>query len=163
MTRPVFCALCAFEQRFEFEIEARTLELITEAHELLRQVSGQRLRHEIDLMLSESRAPEMLARLDALDLLQAIHPALFWSPELLAPLRAVLFDPLDIQWDLPGEFGHTPVRRALAYLVWLMRLSPDDILSIAERMTIPTNLRQALLVWRKVVARPARYDAGFTG
>jgi tRNA nucleotidyltransferase (CCA-adding enzyme) len=134
-----------FEQRFEFRIEARTLELITEAHELLRQVSGQRLRHEIDLMLSESRAPEMLARLDALDLLKAIHPALFWSPELIAPLRAVLFDPLDIHWDLPGEFGHTPVRRALAYLVWLMRLSPDDILSIAERMTIPANLRQALL------------------
>jgi tRNA nucleotidyltransferase (CCA-adding enzyme) len=134
-----------FEQRFEFQIEARTLELMDEAHELLRQVSGQRLRHELDLMLSESRAPEMLSRLDSLNLLTAIHSALFWTPELAAPVRTVLFEPLDMHWDLPGEYGHTPVRRALAYLVWLMRLSPEEILSIAERLAFPANLRQALL------------------
>jgi tRNA nucleotidyltransferase (CCA-adding enzyme) len=134
-----------FEQRFGFQIEARTLELVSEAHELLRQVSGQRLRHELELMLAESRAPDMLARLDELDLLEAIHPDLFWSPELAGPLQSVLFEPLDLSWELPGEFSHIPVRRALAYLVWLMRLPPETILSICERLAIPAHLRQALL------------------
>jgi tRNA nucleotidyltransferase (CCA-adding enzyme) len=139
-----------FEQRFEFQIETRTLELINEADELLRQVSGQRLRHEIDLMLGESRAPEMLARLAELELLEAIHPALTWTSETAAPLRAVLFDPIDITWDLPGEFGHTPLRRALAYLVWFMHFTPEEIVSITARLAIPANLRQAILSAEKL-------------
>jgi tRNA nucleotidyltransferase (CCA-adding enzyme) len=124
--------------------------LINEADELLRQVSGQRLRHEIDLMLGESRAPEMLARLAELELLEAIHPALSWASDTAAALRAVLFDPIDITWDLPGEFGHTPLRRALAYLVWFMHFTPDEILSITARLAIPANLRQAILLAEKL-------------
>ncbi|HSV85194.1 MAG TPA: CBS domain-containing protein, partial [Levilinea sp.] len=139
-----------FEQRFGFQIETRTLELISEAHELLRQVSGQRLRHEIDLILAEGRAPETLARLHELDLLEAIQPSLTWSPALADPLRAVLFEPIDRSWDLPGEFGHVPVRRALAYLVWLMGLSQDGILSICARLTLPAHLRHALLAAEKL-------------
>jgi tRNA nucleotidyltransferase (CCA-adding enzyme) len=139
-----------FEQRFQFKIEARTLELISEAHELLRQVSGQRLRHELDLMLAESRAPEMLARLDELHLLQAIHPNLSWSPEFAGPLRSVLFDPLDANWDLPGEFSRLPLRRALAYIIWLANRPPDAIYSICERLAIPAQLRQTLLSVEKL-------------
>jgi len=42
-----------FEQRFQFKIEDRTRQLMTEARPLLKQVSGERLRHEIDLLFDE--------------------------------------------------------------------------------------------------------------
>ncbi|HEY5671279.1 MAG TPA: CBS domain-containing protein, partial [Anaerolineales bacterium] len=60
-----------FEQRFGFRIEQRTLELLIEAIPLLERVSGDRIRHELDHILIEERAVEMLARLSELKLLVA--------------------------------------------------------------------------------------------
>ena len=49
-----------FEQRFDFHIEKRTLELMNEARPMLRQVSGDRLRHEFDLAFREANPPGFL-------------------------------------------------------------------------------------------------------
>ncbi len=49
-----------FEQRFGFEIEQRTLDLMMEAVDQLHVVTGERLRHEMDLLLSEKRPAKML-------------------------------------------------------------------------------------------------------
>ncbi len=65
-----------FEQRFGFRIEKRTLELMENAFEVMRQVSGDRLRHEFNLILQESKAGAILKRLSSLGVLSAIHPAL---------------------------------------------------------------------------------------
>ncbi len=46
-----------FEQRFKFRIESRTLELIKEACDLMRQVSGDRIRHEFNLIFQEVIPP----------------------------------------------------------------------------------------------------------
>ena len=78
-----------FEQRFHFQIEARTRELMEQARPLLKQVTGSRLRHELDLILDEPQAVDMLARLSQLGLLSAIHPDLGWSVELAKPLEFV--------------------------------------------------------------------------
>jgi tRNA nucleotidyltransferase (CCA-adding enzyme) len=51
-----------FEQRFSFQIEERTRQLMGEAHPLMRQVSGDRMRHELNLILTEERAPAMVTR-----------------------------------------------------------------------------------------------------
>ncbi len=109
-----------FEQRFDFEIEARTRELMSQAHDLLRQVTGERLRHEFDLIFIEPRAAAMMERLENLDLLQAIHPALSWDTE-----RTTIFDlltrPPEPIWLLPDKIGGLPLRCGLGYLAWLGR------------------------------------------
>ena len=73
--------------RYEFEIEARTLGLIDdEAKAVLSRLSGERLRHEFDLIFEEKNRAAMLNRLAELDLLRPIHPALqFTSPLLPLP------------------------------------------------------------------------------
>ena len=63
--------------RYEFEIERATLDLINdEAREVLSRLSGERLRHEFDLIFDETDASAILQRLGELDLLNPIHPAL---------------------------------------------------------------------------------------
>ncbi len=61
-----------FEQRFDFRIEQRSLQLMHEAITLMDRVSGDRIRHEMDLILDEPLAAQILARLDELKLLAAI-------------------------------------------------------------------------------------------
>lgn len=64
------------EQRLDFEIEPRTLELIETALPMMDRVSGARLRHEFEAILHEEHPESMLARLDELDILAQVHPAL---------------------------------------------------------------------------------------
>ncbi len=77
-----------FEKRFGFQIEGRTRQLMEEARPLLHQVSGDRLRHELDLALAEEKPAAMLGRLQELELLAAIYPDLAWKDELAPALAA---------------------------------------------------------------------------
>jgi tRNA nucleotidyltransferase (CCA-adding enzyme) len=133
-----------FEQRFGFQIEGRTRQLMDEARPLLRQVSGDRLRHELDLALAEEKPAAMLARLNELELLAAIHPELAWKNELAPVVEAALDSKADPAWKLPEKIGHTPLARALAYLVWLGSLRPEASLEIAARLRLNGDILNAL-------------------
>jgi tRNA nucleotidyltransferase (CCA-adding enzyme) len=64
------------EQRLGFRLEARTAELIDDALGLLQRVTGERLRHELELILEE-RAPAMaIRRLAELGVLRRLEPGL---------------------------------------------------------------------------------------
>ncbi len=128
-----------FEQRFGFRIEERTLQLVEEARPMLKQVSGDRLRHELDLILSESHVQDMLSRLAELGILQAIHPDL---PDQLDVSH--LADP-PAQWGLAKRYGGIPARRLIAYLVWLGQVNPGQARSIAARLKFPRILGDSLL------------------
>lgn len=79
-----------FEQRLGFHIEQRTEELIDDAVELLDHVTGERLRNELFLLLSEAEPERSLERLEQLGVLAHIHPGLRYTrdlAELFARLR----------------------------------------------------------------------------
>ena len=143
-----------FEQRFAFKIEERTRQLMDEARPLLHQVSGDRLRHELDLALAEEQPSAMLARLQELELLAAIHPELDWKNELAPVLAAALQSKPDPAWKLPEKVGHTPLPRALAYLVWLGSLRQEASLAIASRLRLNGDIIAALQglldTWQKL-------------
>jgi tRNA nucleotidyltransferase (CCA-adding enzyme) len=64
------------EQRLGFRLEARTAELIDDALGLLQRVTGERLRHELELILEE-RAPAMaIRRLAELGVLRRLEAGL---------------------------------------------------------------------------------------
>lgn len=133
-----------FEQRFGFQIDPRTLQLMEEARPLLRQVSGDRLRHELDLMLAEEAPARMLSRLQELHLLAPIHPDLHWDDDRAPALERVLHGELDPLWKLPEVMGHNPIRRVLGYLVWLGLLPQENIANITARLRLPGDLTAAL-------------------
>jgi tRNA nucleotidyltransferase (CCA-adding enzyme) len=71
-----------FEQRFGFQIEARTLEQMLTSIPLLDRLSGDRIRHEIELMLAEANSLKNFERLAELRILSAIHPDLRADDEI---------------------------------------------------------------------------------
>ena len=133
-----------FEQRFGFEIEERTRQLMTEARPLVKQVSGDRLRHEINLILLEQHPQPMLTRLDELGLLEALHPALNWSASLNEVLEKVLHEEFPTVWSLPDKAGNLSTRLALAYLVWLMQFPLEPALEIAARIRLSADLQKMI-------------------
>jgi tRNA nucleotidyltransferase (CCA-adding enzyme) len=64
------------EQRLGFRIETRTAELIDDALGLLQRVTGERLRHELELILEEQAPAMAIRRLAELGVLRRLEPAL---------------------------------------------------------------------------------------
>jgi tRNA nucleotidyltransferase (CCA-adding enzyme) len=71
-----------FEQRLGFAIEARTEELIGDALDLLDDVTGERLRHELYLILAEAEPERALERLSRLGVLAHLYPSLRFTRDL---------------------------------------------------------------------------------
>jgi tRNA nucleotidyltransferase (CCA-adding enzyme) len=133
-----------FEQRFDFHIESRTLQLMDEAHELLNQVSGDRIRHELDAIMSEEKFSHMLERLQELHLLEAIHPHLVWTPEIALEVEQVISQkPADI-WEVNGCFNNLTLRQALIYLAWMFHLPFEHMQEIAQRLRLPKKLLSSI-------------------
>jgi len=90
-----------FEQRLGFTIEERTMELIDDAVDLIDHVTGERLRHELDLLLQEAQPEKAFDRLEQLGVLQHIHPQLHFGRNM-----AVYFGRLRARvetWQSGGE------------------------------------------------------------
>lgn len=139
-----------FEQRFGFTIEQRTLQLMDEARDLLRQLSGDRLRHEFDLIFAEQRPAAMLERLQQLDLLSPIHPALTWQPTLSTALHKALHSSPPAGWQLPPSTSGQPSSRLMAYLIWLATLPLEAIVEISLRLKFSRPLRLAIQITAKL-------------
>jgi tRNA nucleotidyltransferase (CCA-adding enzyme) len=124
-----------YEQRFGFQIEARSLELLADAMDLLDRVTPARLRHELERMLQEPDPERYLARLDALDVLTRIHPALHvdaWVTHSMQRVRAAY-----------RSAAHALLRtEPLARLYWAILAWPLDDQANAA-LTERLGLRQA--------------------
>ncbi len=129
------------EQRFNFQIVERTLELLNEAISLLDRVSGERIRSEFDTIFNEPKFAVIMTRLQSLGLLEAIHPALGWDQWLEARFEAIKsFEPPD-SWRLE----ESPERDFLYYAIWLFRLTPQEAEGIGHRLRFPAaDLRDIL-------------------
>ncbi|MGE5140396.1 MAG: CBS domain-containing protein [Rudaea sp.] len=78
-----------FEQRFGFQIETRTAQLIGDSLDMLVRVSGERLRHELFLIFGEAMPENALARLQELGALEKIQPNLHADAWLATKFRAL--------------------------------------------------------------------------
>ncbi|MCC7452439.1 MAG: CBS domain-containing protein, partial [Anaerolineae bacterium] len=81
-----------FEQRLDFQIEPNTEALFADALPYIQRVSGDRLRHEIDLILQEAEPEKALRRLHSLGVLQAIYPDLTFDEWLALAFMAARWE-----------------------------------------------------------------------
>jgi tRNA nucleotidyltransferase (CCA-adding enzyme) len=134
-----------FEQRFGFQIEERTLELIAEAQSMIGKVSGDRIRHELDHIFIEDRAAQMIGRLNELTLLSEIHPDLIWDGWLTERAQKIRNSDLPINWpQLEKDRGYS-LQVRLFYILWLIRLPYNRVRKIISRFKIPRNLSLQIL------------------
>lgn len=134
-----------FEQRFNFKIEQRTQDLMIEAAGQLKAITGERIRHEFDLILAEEKAAQMLQRLSDLNLLSSIHTGLICAGENSEQLTRLLNTPPPPKWGLPERMWGYPMRRVLGYTFWLMDLPRDVIQSVTHRLRIPGTIVKVIL------------------
>jgi tRNA nucleotidyltransferase (CCA-adding enzyme) len=132
-----------FEQRFEFQIEARTLELINGAIPLLERVSGDRIRHELDHILEEDQSYKMLARLDNLNLLRAIQKDLLWDEWLSDKIEMLAGLEPETEWCL--EMKGVKLQSQLGYILLLIRLAAIPTRKVIKRLKLPRALADEIL------------------
>ena len=110
-----------YEQRYGFQLDQRTQDLLLEAKGLLKRVSGDRIRHELDRIFDEKNAAQMMDRLHQLTILDAIHPDLDWDKSLLKLVKSLPEKEIPQEWKIEQDGGGMPINRAIMYTVWLMR------------------------------------------
>jgi tRNA nucleotidyltransferase (CCA-adding enzyme) len=126
-----------YEQRYEFAIETGTRDLINaESIHGLSKISGERLRHEFDLVFMEQRATQMFQRVNELGLMQALKPDLpDFNPDDAIHLNT-LPDP---------EFGFSCNPEFLGMLLWLIHSDPAHIRLAVKRLDLSREISGACL------------------
>ena len=134
-----------YAERYGFKIADDTLTLIPEARGLVKKLSAQRIRHELDLILEEWSAATMLDKLCELDLLEPIHPAL--SCDRTPHDRLVdIYTYRGLQHLSPWNVtkGEQMNPSDLGWMLWLMWLSSDEIASLNKRLHFTADLLASL-------------------
>ncbi len=145
-----------FEQRFNFKIEDRTFQLLLEAKDLLDQVSGDRLRHELNLILAEPDPKPALLRLEELDLLKQIHPNLSINPNIVKKMELILKSSIAPHWHLPDQNGTYKLNTILAFLTWFMYLESNPK-PICKRLRTPAIITDSSLRAQKALKSVSRF------
>ena len=132
-----------FEQRFDFEIDERTLQLLLEARPLIDKLSGDRIRHELNIILDDLSRVNILSRLNELGLLTAIHVDLAWDTWLKENLEFAGKDQHLPDWTVFN--GETAERKIdIVYMLWLLRLPREKAGSAARRLKLPVKLSREI-------------------
>jgi tRNA nucleotidyltransferase (CCA-adding enzyme) len=120
-----------YATRFGFQIEPQTLGWLKRDVRYLDTISGARLHHEFARIFAEDAPEEILRRLNGLDALAAIHPALrFDSPQA---------DPFARLRDLNATGA-----RAAYWPVLAWSLSVPQALDLARRLAATKPQREAM-------------------
>ncbi len=141
-----------FEQRLGFQIEPRTEELIDNALPMLSRVTGERIRHELYLILRE-RQPELaLLRLDALQALAQLHSQLACTARMCEQFERMRQEAAGGVWQVPTENGRLPAPGLyLALLTY--NLDREELEGLAAQLKI---FRQDLSLLRQVLDQRER-------
>jgi len=143
-----------YEQRYDFEIGERTLELLLEARPLLDRVSGDRIRHELDNIIEEDKARQMLDRLNDIGLFEAIHNDIIWDENVAGKIAALEAHTPDEFWNLPLDMRGVRLKKALAYIQWLIPLPIYRVQGVIKRLKLPRSLaetiRAACFIWHEL-------------
>ena len=131
-----------YEQRYGFQLDQRTQDLLLEAKGLLKRVSGDRIRHELDRIFDEKNAAQMMDRLHQLTILNAIHPDLDWDKSLTKLVKSLPEKEHPQEWKIEPEGGGMPIKRAIMYTVWLMR-SPQNT-GINQRLKLVSFISEVI-------------------
>ena len=122
-----------YEQRLDFQLEPNTLKSLKRDIPMLDTISGDRIRHELELILTEKYPEKVLRRAEELKVLPKLHPALKgngWLEEKFEQARQLSLP------DLP------PIELYLALLVY--RLTTEENEQLISHLRLPKSLTQTL-------------------
>ncbi len=126
-----------YEQRYGFFLDPSTLHLInSECFAVLNTLSGQRIRHEIDLIFAEENSLKMLLRLSDLGVFNRFDPNMPKINEKYLALQNSI---------PPAEFPISVDRVLLGYLLWLFDSPVEIVNALSKRLDFTSDLSNATL------------------
>ena len=137
------------ESRLGFRLDPRSEGMIADALPLLKRVSGDRIRHELEQIFDEPEPARVLSRLDELGVLAYIHPDLRCDKWLQGRCAALHRELSRETWDLKPEedvFLHLALlayrldEAQLETFISRLKIKRDD----ADDLRLLPNLRAAL-------------------
>ncbi len=121
-----------YEQRLDFRIEPSTLKLLKRDIAMLATISGDRIRHELELVLKEAIPEKALNRADKLGVLAELHPSLkadAWLSSVFSRVR--------LRFS-----GSPPLPLYLALLAY--HLTSDEIGQLIAYLRLPKSYSRVL-------------------
>ena len=133
-----------YEQRLNFQLEPTTLQLLKRDISYLDAVSGDRIRHELELILREVYPEKVLCRADELGVLPKLHPALKGNGWLAAKFEQArqLCSP-----DSPSVglylalLAYRLSKEANEQLISSLRLPKSVVQTLRDAISLKTRLR----------------------
>jgi tRNA nucleotidyltransferase (CCA-adding enzyme) len=122
-----------YEQRLDFRLEEDTLKLLKRNLSMLDTISGDRIRHEVELVLGEEFPEKALRRAQELKVLSKLHPALKgddWLADRFEQARRL------------SSPGSPSIALYLALLTY--RLDSEKNEQLISRFNLPKALAQTL-------------------
>ena len=133
-----------FRARFGFDIDGRTAELMQAALPVLGQITGTRLRNELDLVLQEDDPGGILQAMQENGVLRAMHPA-FQVPADVAQQFARLQQPAELAPPPPlTSLWHTLTAGIVA----------DSLPSFCDHLQFPPGLTASMLAANLLAGDP---------
>lgn len=148
-----------FSERLQFAIEPRTMELIQTALPMLRRITGERIRNELELLLIEPAPINGLLKLEALGVLKSIHPDFGVQPTILKAFETLenshpqwAHDDTLLRWHL--VMAQSPVEKIsdIARRLLFSKHHADDFLNTAKLLQEANKLAHPL-------TKPSEVDA----
>jgi tRNA nucleotidyltransferase (CCA-adding enzyme) len=122
-----------YARRLAFGLAGDTQVLIPGALVVVDALSGERIRHELELIFRESGVVEILTHLADLEVLRAVHPALQWGPAESRRAVAIPGLPVD-RWRLGLSAAQDHTSAFLALL--LDGAAPADLGQALARLAV---------------------------
>lgn len=122
-----------YEQRLDFHIEPMTLLLLKRDIDILKTVSGERIRHELELVLKEEKPEKALCRAGEIGMLENLNPYLKGDDWLVEKFRAARES---------CESGIPHPNLSLALLCY--RLIPEDAERVIKYLRLPKPAAEAI-------------------
>jgi len=135
-----------YEQRFGFEFEAQTADLLERDIPMLNTISGDRIRHELELILKEKQPELAIKRLGELGVLATINPSLKgdgWIAE---------------EFDRARRLKKPTQLSSLYFCLLIYSFTENDIEQLLVRLNIPAKLSRAMRDTLRLKTRPPLLD-----
>jgi tRNA nucleotidyltransferase (CCA-adding enzyme) len=121
-----------YEQRLGFTLEPKTAELLVRDAAMIRTISGDRIRHELILMLMEEFPEQALKRSGELVVLSELHPSLKGSSWLSE------------KFEQTRQFYKLSSSYPLYLCLLIYNLAPNENDQFLSRLNFPKKLSEAM-------------------
>ncbi|MDE2952171.1 MAG: hypothetical protein OXT68_15580 [Chloroflexota bacterium] len=135
-----------FASRFGFAIESGTAEILREAIPVIQRLSGERIRHELDLILREEHPERIIADLSALDIFAQIHAAFRISARSAEQFQR-------LREHMPKLRGNADETARLGWHLLFSGIAEDDALLICARLGLTGELSSSIAGFARLLEK----------